>query len=206
MRDEHGIGISQGSVCNCKVLPPLRYQGPEIHSDKKRGETSWREWTPAIQQLQRLKKKASWSQDTAVIELGDGTHPVALGSFSDLHMGAWSVDYNLLTRLTDELLATKHLYIGLLGDYGHYAIKLRNVLEVADNILPPEQQTQFLESWFKHEENPVKEGDLLQRHRPHQLESRRANLLRGRLALLSRQINAQSRPLVDAVHAFRRDG
>lgn len=121
---------------------------PTLRSDKKRGEMNWRDWVPAIQGLQKLKRKSSWSQDETVIDLSDAKGPIALAPFSDQHMGAWSTDYDALVRLTDELLNTPNLYIGLLGDYGHYAIKLRNVLEVADNILPPEQQTDFLDSWF----------------------------------------------------------
>lgn len=137
-----GIGVGQVSALrNSAVLEPPR-------GDKKTGEFNWREWIPAMEGLQALKRKSSFSQDTATIELGDGTRPVALAAFSDQHMGAWTTDYSKLLELTDELMNTPDLYIALLGDYGHYAIKLRNVLEVSDNLLPPEQQTDFLESWF----------------------------------------------------------
>jgi hypothetical protein len=121
---------------------------PAIQSNKKVGEFKWREWVPAMRTMQELKKKSSFSQETALIELGDGTKPVALAGFSDQHMGAWSTNYQGLCEMTDEILSTPDLYLALLGDYGHYAIKLRNVLEVADNLLTPEQQTDFLESWF----------------------------------------------------------
>lgn len=117
-------------------------------TNKKSGEFHWREWVPAMRQMQALKSKSSFSQDRAAIELGDGSSPVCIAPFSDQHMGAWSTNYDALVELTDELLNTPNLYIGLLGDYGHYAIKLRNVLEVSDNLLPPEQQTDFIESWF----------------------------------------------------------
>lgn len=144
LKEKHGIQISVGNVSNARHLPSLI---PPV-SNKKRGEFNWREWVPQIQQFQQLKKKSSHSQDQAVIELGDGKSPVALASLSDTHMGAWSTDYGALVKLTDEILNTENLYVGLLGDYGHYAIKLRSVLEVSDNLLPPEQQTEFLESWF----------------------------------------------------------
>lgn len=137
------LGIGRGTVQNYeKLAVPL----PKVN--KKRGEMHWREWVPAIKQFQGLKKKASYSQDEAFVELGDGKSSVALMAFSDQHMGAWSTNYEKLIELTDEILGTKNLYVGLLGDYGHYAIKLRNVLEVSDNLLPPEQQTDFIESWF----------------------------------------------------------
>lgn len=152
MAAEHQTQISLGKISDIRSklpAPTLRYTGKGIRSDKKSGSTNWREWVPTLKEMQRLKKKGSFSQDHAFIELGDGTKPVALASFSDQHMGAWSTSYDLLQRFTDELLGTPNLYIALLGDYGQYSIKLRGVLEVSDNLLPPEQQTQFIESWFE---------------------------------------------------------
>lgn len=149
---KHGRSVSKGTVANVKLhkpAPTVRYTGQGIRSDKKVGETNWREWVPTLQKMQELKKKGSFSQDRAFIELGDGKRPVALASFSDQHMGAWSTSYELLQKFTDELLQTHDLYIALVGDYGQYSIKLRGVLEVSDNLLPPEQQTQFIESWFE---------------------------------------------------------
>ena len=148
---DHGIKASKGTVnnvANYKPAPSVRYVGKGIRSDKKTGETNWREWVPTLQRMQFLKKKGSSSQDRAFIELGDGKRPVALVAFSDQHMGAWSTSYELLQQFTDEFLGIPDLYIALVGDYGQYSIKLRGVLEVADNLLPPEQQTQFIESWF----------------------------------------------------------
>lgn len=136
-------GTSVGTVSNFRNSVPIG-----MKTNKKEGETNWREWVPAFQQFQTLKKKGSYSQDEATVELPSDGRPVALMAFSDQHLGAWSTDYEQLVQLTDEILSTPDLYIALLGDYGHYAIKLRNVLEVADNIIPPEQQTDFLESWF----------------------------------------------------------
>lgn len=141
-----GKRVSVGAVHKFSQLAP---PSDSIRSNKKRGEFHWREWTPTLEKMQELKKKSSYTQDRAVIELGDGSKPVALAPFSDQHMGAWSTNYQALTELTDELLNTPDLYIGLVGDYGQYSIKLRSVLEVSDNLLPPEQQTDFIESWFE---------------------------------------------------------
>lgn len=149
----HGVSVSTGTISNIHSklpAPATHYSGQGIRSDKKTGEFDWREWIPAINNLQRLKRKGSFSQDRAFIELGNGTRPAVLVPFSDQHMGAWSTDHQLLARITDEILETEDVYVALVGDYGQYAIKLRGVLEVADNLLPPEQQTQFIESWFNH--------------------------------------------------------
>jgi hypothetical protein len=115
---------------------------------KKQGEFSWRQWTPWITQGQALKKKADWSQEELTITLGDGKSPVLLYPFSDQHIGSWGTDYRLLVKITDEILNLPNAYVALLGDYAEFAIKLRSVLEVTHQILPPEQQTQFVESWF----------------------------------------------------------
>src|SRR5262249_39205508 len=138
-----GFKISQTTVSKYSHLAP-----PLLPSNKKTGDFNWREWTPWIKQGQDLKHKGSFTQDHAEITLGDGKRPIAIAPFSDMHMGAWSSDHEALTRFTDELLKTPDLYIGLLGDYGQYAIKLRGVLEVSDNLLPPEQQTDFIDSWL----------------------------------------------------------
>lgn len=148
---DFGVRLSEKSIHEAARAggPVLQYQSPGIRSNKKRGEFSWREWVPTLTKMQRLKKKASSSQDEAVIELGNGSAPVALATFSDQHIGAWSTNYENLMRFTDEFHSIPNLYMLLLGDIGHYAIKLRNVLEVSDNLLPPEQQTQFIEDWFE---------------------------------------------------------
>lgn len=136
-------GVATGTVANYKNRAVA-----ELKVNKKIGDLNWREWVPAMQTMQKLKKKSSFSQDEAVVEIPHNGRPIAIMAFSDQHLGAWSTDYEKLVQLTDEILNTPDLYVALLGDYGHYAIKLRNVLEVSDNLLPPEQQTDFLESWF----------------------------------------------------------
>jgi hypothetical protein len=145
---DHGFTLSYSTVSKYRHSPALRYTGQGIRSDKKEGELNWREMVPALKGMQDLKRKASHSQDRAFIELGDGNRPVALACFSDQHMGSWGADYDSLMRMTDELIETHDLYIALVGDYGQYSIKLRSVLESADNLMPPEMQTQFIDSWF----------------------------------------------------------
>src|SRR5438045_3915073 len=91
------LGISYGVVAKYihiapPVPPDVKYSGRGIRSNKKRGDFSWREWAVKAQDLQKLKRKGSFSQDHAFIELGDGTKPVALATFSDQHMGSWGCD------------------------------------------------------------------------------------------------------------------
>lgn len=144
-----GVEISPRELREFRtVADAVRFRAPGIRANKKEGKASWRDWLPVLKKMQELKKRGSWSQDEAFIEVGDGTRPVAIASFSDQHWGAWSTDYDLFEKCTDELKEIPDFYAILTGDLGHYAIKLRGVLEVADNLLPPEQQTDSLEDWL----------------------------------------------------------
>src|SRR6185437_6402743 len=137
-----GIGVASVSKYTPRNTAPVR-------ADKKIGDFNWREAIPAIQQMQGLKKRASWSQDYANIELGDGKNPVILTTFCDQHIGAYGANYRAFEELTDEIIETPNLYVALLGDYLEMAVKLRNVLEVTSQVLTPEMQEAFLESWLE---------------------------------------------------------
>ncbi len=138
------LGVHHSTVHKYKNRTP-----PPV-SDKKMGEFNWQEWGEWIQEGQKLKRKASYSQQgTADIRLGDGKSPVILIQLGDLHMGSWGVDYGLLKSITEEIEETPNLYVALVGDLVEMAIKMRSVLEVMGQILPPEQQLAFLESWLE---------------------------------------------------------
>lgn len=122
---------------------------PRLQPSKKVGELNWREAIPVVQALQDLKKKASWSQEEAEIDLGDGKSPVILMGFGDQHIGAYGCNYQKFVEHTEEILATPNLYVALMGDYLEMAVKLRSVLEVTSQILTPEMQEAFFESWLE---------------------------------------------------------
>lgn len=63
-------------------------------------------------------------------------------------MGSWATDYDLFCHITDEIISTQNLFVILVGDLLQMSIKLRGVLEVSDNALPPKWQMRFLESWL----------------------------------------------------------
>jgi hypothetical protein len=122
---------------------------PYLQPSKKIGEFNWREVIPHVEGMQGVKKKASWSQERAEIALGDGKRPVILVGFGDQHIGAYGCNYRSFQEITDEILATPNLYVALMGDYLEMAIRLRGVLEVTAQVLTPEMQEAFLESWLK---------------------------------------------------------
>lgn len=135
------VNLSQGTVS--------KYMTPAVVADKKVGEFDWREWAEWAKQGQKLKKKASWSQEEATFTLGDGTEPIILATFSDQHIGSWGCDYDLFIQITKEIVETPNLYMVMLGDETEHAIKLRSVLEVTSQIFTPEIQEQFIEAWAK---------------------------------------------------------
>lgn len=116
--------------------------------DKKVADFSWREWSDHASNAQKLYKRASQTQKTATIELGDGKSPVLLVPFSDQHIGGRGVNYGEFVRMTDMILSIPNAYFALLGDYTEYAIKLRSVAEVCAQLFDPAKQDQFIEQWF----------------------------------------------------------
>lgn len=120
-----------------------------VHLDKKRGGFNWRDSIPLIKGIQKLRKDASWSQQSASIRLGDGASPVGLMLLADTHIGALGTDYDLFVKLTDILLNTPGLYFALLGDEVEWAVRLRSVAEICAQVLDPQMQLEFIESWLE---------------------------------------------------------
>lgn len=124
-------------------------------SDKKMGELDWRETINVMEAMQELKDSASFSQDTANIVI-PSKEPVAVLALSDTHIGSWGSNHRLFERITDEIINTPNLYVALLGDLEQMAIKAsQGVLAMSDNLLPPELQHRFIESWLSAIESKV---------------------------------------------------
>lgn len=120
----------------------------QVVSDKKRADFKWREWAEYAEKTQELYRRASVSQKFAKIKLGDGKRPVCLLPFSDQHIGGRGVNYKIFRSMTEEILATDDLYLGIIGDLAEFAIKLRSVAEICAQIFSPEKQMQFVDDWF----------------------------------------------------------
>lgn len=116
-------------------------------SDKVVGDFNWREANRLIVQMQELKRGASFSQDEANIVFNTD-EPICIVGLSDTHIMSWASDHEIFERVTDEILNTPNLYVGILGDIEQMAIRLRGVLEVSDNMFPPDLQHRYVESWL----------------------------------------------------------
>jgi hypothetical protein len=127
---------------------PLPTGNPQVTSQKFRGDVDWREMTEVMRRMQEIKAVSSETQQTAEIYV-DSDRPIVVMPFGDTHIGAWSTDYDLFERITDEILETPNLFLCLMGDMAHMAIKLRSVEEISDNLLPPDLQLRYLQSWLE---------------------------------------------------------
>src|ERR1700761_3459796 len=72
--------IREITGCGSKTWEKIRLElskqaTPPVIADKKEGSFDWREACTAVKAMQDLKKKMSWSQDEASIQLGNGTDP-----------------------------------------------------------------------------------------------------------------------------------
>jgi hypothetical protein len=154
---ELGHKVGHGTVGRARTLvledkiptlePSVRHEEPYV-GDKKVGDLDWREMLGATKQFQEFRKTTSWSNDEATWEL-DTDQEIGVAIIGDWHWGSWGTDYSLIERLTDEIVNTPNLYIIVVGDMEQMAIRLRGVLEVTDNMWPPEMQHAFTESWLK---------------------------------------------------------
>ncbi len=121
----------------------------EVTENSLEQEFNWREWNKWIKDGQTLRKKAKGSLSLAGAEIQiTSEEDVAFIVLGDAHIGAWSTDHELFEKITDEILSIPNLFVVLMGDMAHMAIKLRNVTEVGDNLLPADLQLLFLQSWI----------------------------------------------------------
>lgn len=126
--------------------PDLTKQAGGFFSDKKVGEVGFYEYVDLLKNMQEVKQKRSWSQDYARIRF-DTEEPLCVLGIGDGHLGSWGTDYDAFCRITEEIVETPNLYIVILSDMEQMSIKLRNVLEISDNAIPPEWQLDMLDAW-----------------------------------------------------------
>jgi predicted phosphodiesterase len=119
-----------------------------VASDKKEGVFDWREWCPVLKQRQDLHEKASWSQSSASIDINTKFRYLVIKPLSDMHLGDIGVDYERLVDFTNSLLEIPYLYTTLHGDETDNFVSFKNQLPVVTQLLSPEEQDEFLESWM----------------------------------------------------------
>jgi hypothetical protein len=123
---------------------------PAVVTDNSRErDVNWREWAKWMVEGQQLRRKAhgSLGDEEARIEVATDS-PVAFIILGDTHLGSWSTDVELLVRMTDEILSIPNLYVALVGDMAETAIKMRNVVEMGNNLLPQTEQFLVLSDWM----------------------------------------------------------
>jgi hypothetical protein len=120
---------------------------PPVAWDKHEVDFHWTDVLKPLTELQQIAKAASGSQDRAHFHLQtDAPAPVLF--VSDWHIGSWGTSYQAIAEIT-QTIRDRKLWVVALGDMLQMAIKLRNVLEISDNALPPRLQMRFLQSWLE---------------------------------------------------------
>jgi hypothetical protein len=137
------LNLSLGVISRAKHS--TKVPEPVIEANKKEGEFDIDEWLDWMEQGQSLKKKASYSQNDATIKLGDGSTPQVICPQGDWHICSWGTDHKLVRAAIQEINETPNAWFPLIGDMVQMSIKMRSVLEVSDNMVPPELQCAFLE-------------------------------------------------------------
>ena len=117
-----------------------------VEANKKKTTVSSRDFEAYALQTQALYEKASSTQHFADIKLPNRN--CGLVPLGDLHLGGRGVDYRQFRTITDEIVGTPDLYTILIGDLVEFAIKLRSVAEVCAQIVGPDKQVQWIESWL----------------------------------------------------------
>jgi hypothetical protein len=120
----------------------------EVTSNKKIGTFHWKDAIQPLKDLKTLFDNGKSSQDYAHWKVTTN-QDICVVVVGDLHAGSWATDYDLFIQITEEIINTPNLYVILVGDLLQMSIKLRGVLEVSDNALPPKWQLAFLESWLE---------------------------------------------------------
>jgi hypothetical protein len=120
---------------------------PAMEWDKQEIEFHWSDVLKPLEELQSIAKAASGSQDRAHIRI-DTDSPAPVLFISDWHIGSWGTSYKTVASIT-QTIKDRGLWVAVLGDMLQMSIKLRNVLEISDNALPPRLQMRFLQSWLE---------------------------------------------------------
>ncbi len=119
-----------------------------VHDNKKTGTFNWREWSNMLIEHQDLHEKASWSQDSATIEI-QTTYPcIVLKPMADEHIGSIGTNYKSFVEFSDLFLKVPYLYGGLVGDETDGFVSFKNQLAVLQQVISPEEQDEFIESWL----------------------------------------------------------
>jgi hypothetical protein len=128
------------------VLKP-KPDDPQVMWDKSDVDFHWTDVLEPLERLAEIRAAASGAQDHGHICINSDT-PVPVVFLSDWHIGSWGTSHLKIAQMT-QTLVKNNLRVALLGDLLQMSIKMRGVLEMSDNALPPGLQQRFLSSWYE---------------------------------------------------------
>jgi hypothetical protein len=173
----------EGQNYKCKQCGKQQTK-PLFVSDKKVGETDWREWSQHLQAGQKLHEKSSCSQDKCQIEIKTDKDHIIYQPLSDIHIGSIGCDYKSLEDFTDMILNFDNVFFSLTGDSVDGFYQFKNMLAIHQMQLSPEEQLSFFESWV----NETRHKFLFSTWGNHEAMEERASGMNSTKRMLNRKI------------------
>ena len=112
--------------------------------NKKYAEFNQDEWFDLIDNYQKLDKKASGTQDHAVIKIHVKSHPIAVIYSSDWHLGSVAVDHEAFRQHYDFVLNNPYFKLITVGDLSDSFYRFKTMEAIFGQIIPPGRQNQLL--------------------------------------------------------------
>ena len=119
---------------------------------KKTGRTDWRQYAKVAKERQTLRHEASFSQDYIRVNMEEEfgqRGPAVVLPLSDLHIGSIATDYDILSEITDGILANPNVFVILNGDLSETTAHFKNALAVHSQVMTIEEQHDVVESWLE---------------------------------------------------------
>jgi hypothetical protein len=111
---------------------------------------NWRDLSKLAKEHQKVREVLGFSctEATATIQPEKGKDGVVIFPWSDQHIGGEGVDYDRLEEIT-EYIKQKNIYVIMGGDEAEFFLSnFKNATALFSQMLSPEEQIAFVESWF----------------------------------------------------------
>jgi hypothetical protein len=110
---------------------------------------TWRDLTRIAKDHQQIRRDMDFTSVEAKVHIDTKQDGIVVLPLSDLHVGAEGVDYLALEAITD-FIKTNKIYVILAGDeLDTFFANFKNATALFQQILNPEEQMAFIESWLE---------------------------------------------------------
>jgi len=133
--------------CGKRVI--LKVETKVVYPIKEKIVT-WRDFTRLAKEHQQIRQSLDFSETEANVGITADTDKdgIVVLPLSDLHVGGEGVDYLAIESITD-FIKTNKIYVILVGDeLDTFFSNFKNASALFQQVLNPEEQITFLESWL----------------------------------------------------------